>query len=44
MEGQGQCRVVQYRVERKEKKDRGEERREEMETEEGRNFGDEKQW
>lgn len=42
MEGQGQCRVVQYRMERNERKDEGG-RREDMETEEGRNTGDKEQ-
>lgn len=49
MEGQGQCRVVQYRVERerekRQKKERrwGGRRREDMETEEGRKTGDKEQ-
>lgn len=45
MEGQGQCRVVQYRMEGNERKDRKDEggRREDMETEEGRNTGDKEQ-
>lgn len=39
MEGQGQCRVVQYRVERDRKRKEGRK----METEEGRNLGDKEQ-